>query len=145
MSDTPRTEQEKFDPYLKDSSPTCVDADFARQLGRELTEERNLHGQTRAVVEELNTICNDLRNAGKPEFIRSEAIRLLREDQAELRNQLARARADSERLVAACSPILAMRPDGDIGWRGQLDAKCGWVRVKHILAIEAAIDAARKT
>lgn len=51
-------------------------------------------------------------------------------------------------------PFLLMRPDGDIGWRGQNDARCGWVLVKHILAIEnafgrdqadAAIDAARKS
>ncbi len=55
-------------------------------LAQELQAERNMHGQTRVVVEELNTICNDLRNAGQPQFVRSEAIRLLREDQAELRS-----------------------------------------------------------
>lgn len=67
----------------------------------ELAGERNLHGQTRVVVDELNTICNDLRNAGQPQFIRSEAIRLLREDQAQLRADLAAKEAALEELVQA--------------------------------------------
>lgn len=75
--------------------PVIVQRDNAQQA---LAEERTLHNQTRTVVEELNTICTDLKNAGGPPFIRSEAIRLLREDQAQLRAQLAEARKDSERL-----------------------------------------------
>jgi hypothetical protein len=36
--------------------------DAARMLAeKELADERNLHGQTRVVVEDLNSICNDLR------------------------------------------------------------------------------------
>jgi hypothetical protein len=58
------------------------------QLRNELADETNLHAQTRTVVEFLNTICTDLRNAGGPPFIRSEAIRLLREDQATLRAEV---------------------------------------------------------
>ena len=61
----------------------------ARAVEAALAEEKNLHAQTRTVVEELNVICTDLRNAGGPPFIRSEAIRLLREDQAALRAALA--------------------------------------------------------
>jgi hypothetical protein len=57
----------------------------------ELTAERNLHGQTRVVVEELNIIATDLRNAGQPQFIRSEAIRLLREEVCALKSSLATA------------------------------------------------------
>jgi chaperonin cofactor prefoldin len=59
-------------------------------LRAELADEKNLHTQTRTVVEELNTICTDLRNAGGPPFIRSEAIRLLREDQVTLRAEVER-------------------------------------------------------
>ena len=60
------------------------------RLRAELADEKNLHTQTRTVVEELNTICTDLRNAGGPPFIRSEAIRLLREDQVTLRAEVER-------------------------------------------------------
>ncbi len=67
----------------------CATAELAR-LRAELADEKNLHTQTRTVVEELNTICTDLRNAGGPPFIRSEAIRLLREDQVTLRAEVER-------------------------------------------------------
>jgi len=67
----------------------------ARAVEAALAEEKNLHAQTRTVVEELNTICTDLKNAGGPPFVRSEAIRLLREDQAQLRGMLA---AERERV-----------------------------------------------
>jgi uncharacterized membrane protein len=66
------------------------------QLRAEVETERNLHAQTRTVVEELNTICTDLKNAGGPPFIRSEAIRLLREDQAKLRAEVERVRSDRD-------------------------------------------------
>jgi hypothetical protein len=66
------------------------------QLRAELAGEKNLHAQTRTVAEELNTICTDLRNAGGPPFIRSEAIRLLREDQATLRAEVERLKRDYE-------------------------------------------------
>jgi hypothetical protein len=65
------------------------------RLRAELTDETNLHAQTRTVVEELNTICTDLKNAGGPPFVRSEAIRLLRDDQAQLRGMLT---AERERV-----------------------------------------------
>jgi hypothetical protein len=65
----------------------------------ELADEKNLRAQTRTVVEELNTICTDLRNAGGPPFIRSEAIRLLREDQATLRAEVERLTAQRENLL----------------------------------------------
>ena len=82
---------------LDQSLPDLYEAAKAErdQLRAEVETERNLHAQTRMVVEELNTICTDLKNAGGPPFIRSEAIRLLREDQAALR-------AEVERLTAAC-------------------------------------------
>ena len=73
--------------------PVCLVAALTAerdQLRAELANEKNLHAQTRMVVEELNTICIDLRNAGGPPFIRSEAIRLLREDQATLRAEVER-------------------------------------------------------
>lgn len=91
----------------------------------ELAGERNLHGQTRVVVDELNTICNDLRNAGQPQFVRSEAIRLLREDQAALRARLLaveserdEARATSAEWLAACRAISSEIgcPDDLEGW-----------------------------
>jgi hypothetical protein len=69
------------------------------QLRAEVATEKNLHAQTRTVVEELNTICADLRNAGGPPFIRSEAIRLLREDQATLRAEVERLTAQRENLL----------------------------------------------
>lgn len=81
----------------------------------ELQAERNLHGQTRVVVEELNTICNDLRNAGQPQFVRSEAIRLLREDQAALRAELTAMRGllGDACLLASASDETFQRVDGD--------------------------------
>ena len=44
-------------------------------------------------------------------------------------------------LVAALRPIYALRKncEGDIGWRGQKDAKVGWVTVRDILALEQAL------
>jgi chromosome segregation ATPase len=66
------------------------------QLRAEVATEKNLHAQTRTVVEELNTVCTDLKNAGGPPFIRSEAIRLLREDQATLRAEVERLKRDYE-------------------------------------------------
>ncbi|MBS0384296.1 MAG: hypothetical protein JSS00_02980 [Proteobacteria bacterium] len=75
--------------HQRDEELLVQRTDEIRALKAEITAERNLHGQTRVVVEELNTICNDLRNAGQPQFVRSEAIRLLREDQAEIRGNLA--------------------------------------------------------
>lgn len=82
---------------VRDAAQLIADSEARAcdQLRAEVETERNLHAQTRMVVEELNTICTDLKNAGGPPFIRSEAIRLLREDQAALR-------AEVERLTAAC-------------------------------------------
>jgi DNA repair exonuclease SbcCD ATPase subunit len=69
-----------------------------RELARlraDIAEEKNLHAQTRTVVEELNMICTDLKSAGGPPFVRSEAIRLLREDQAALRAEVERLTKDN--------------------------------------------------
>jgi len=98
-----------------------VPADFARQLERELSAERNLHGQTRVVVEELNTICNDLRNAGQPQFIRSEAIRLLREDQAALRAESAALRERCEGLERGLEDALRLANKNDDQWDESCD------------------------
>lgn len=87
------------------------DEEIAR-LKAELQGERNMHGQTRVVVEELNTICNDLRNAGKPQFVRSEAIRLLREAQCALE---ARATA-AETALATAREALQRCVDDPCGW-----------------------------
>lgn len=84
-----------LDSAAADKAKIKALVDELAEAKAEIAGERNLHGQTRVVVEELNTICNDLRNAGQPQFIRSEAIRLLREDQAELRSSLA---ASQERV-----------------------------------------------
>jgi hypothetical protein len=75
------------------------------QLRAEVETEKNLHAQTRTVVDELTTICTDLKNAGGPPFIRSEAIRWLREDQAKLRAEVERLtflhQCESDSSVAA--------------------------------------------
>jgi len=90
------------------------------QLRAELADEKNLHAQTRTVVEELNTICTDLRNAGGPPFIRSEAIRLLREDQCVLRAEVERFTAHG---LLDCHAICDQR-DAAIAERDQLIADC---------------------
>lgn len=84
----------------QDTELTALRAELAAAKS-ELAGEINMHGQTRVVVDELNTICNDLRNAGQPQFIRSEAIRLLREDQAELRASLTTTRDANNQLTDA--------------------------------------------
>ena len=90
-----RADLERFTGHgLLDCHAICDQRDAAvaerDRLRAELADEKNLHTQTRTVVEELNTICTDLRNAGGPPFIRSEAIRLLREDQVTLRAEVER-------------------------------------------------------
>jgi hypothetical protein len=93
-------DRENWLRVAKERDEIKAERDAARA---EVATEKNLHAQTRTVVEELNTICTDLRNAGGPPFIRSEAIRLLREDQATLRagverlnDQLAKAVWDTD-------------------------------------------------
>ena len=118
---TPRTDAEwsaSFDEYSQqlETDLTALTAE-RDQLRAELADEKNLHAQTRTVVEELNTICTDLRNAGGLPFIRSEAIRLLREDQAALRAELATERARMDDLVAdlndACITLASAKDDCD--------------------------------
>jgi K+-sensing histidine kinase KdpD len=46
---------------------------------------------------------------------------------------------DNAKLRAALKPLLRFRPDGDIGWRGNLSAKCGYILVRDVLVIEAAL------
>ena len=101
------------------------------QLRAEVETERNLHAQTRTVVEELNTICTDLKNAGGPPFIRSEAIRLLREDQAALRAELAAAQliADSEaRATAELRGALALGQENCDDAYDELATDCAELR-----------------
>ena len=68
------------------------------------------------------------------------------EDLVKLSRRLERENAA---LRAALKPLLRHRPDGDVGWRGNTKAKCGWILVSDILRIESALgreqaDAARK-
>ena len=100
----------------------AVPADFARTLERELssaqaalaakdreigelreslTAEKNYHGQAQAAAYEQNEIANrlskelaDLKNAGGPPFIRSEAIRNLRDQVCGLKARAEKAEAE---------------------------------------------------
>ena len=47
---------------------------------------------------------------------------------------------ENAKLRAALKPLLRHRPDGDIDWRGNTKAKCGWILVSDILRIEAALE-----
>lgn len=51
-----------------------------------------------------------------------------------------RLRKENAALRAALKPLLRHRPDGDIGWRDNTKAKCGWILVSDILRIEAALE-----
>ena len=66
---------------------------------------------------------------------------------ATLAANLAKASKRNAELVAALRPIYALRKncEGDIGWRGQKDAKVGWVTVRDILALEQALDRAESS
>jgi hypothetical protein len=59
----------------------------------------------------------------------------------QLAAKLEQAEQRNAELVAALRPIYALRKncEGDIGWRGQKDAKVGWVTVRDILALEQAL------
>jgi hypothetical protein len=48
-------------------------------------------------------------------------------------------RSENAALRAALKPLLRHRPDGDVGWRGNTKAKCGWILVSDILRIESAL------
>jgi hypothetical protein len=50
-----------------------------------------------------------------------------------------RALAENARLRKAMRPIAKMAPQGDIGWKGNKTAVCGFVLVKHVLAADAAL------
>ena len=58
-----------------------------------------------------------------------------------LASELGQVKQRNAELVAALRPIYALRKncEGDIGWRGQKDAKVGWVTVRDILALEQAL------
>ena len=116
------------------------------QLRAEVETERNLHAQTRTVVEELNTICTDLKNAGGPPFIRSEAIRLLREDQAALRAELAAAQliADSEaRATAELRGALALGQENCDDAYDELATDCAELRA-DVVRLTARAERAEK-
>jgi hypothetical protein len=53
--------------------------------------------------------------------------------------QFMRLQQENAELRAALKPLLRHRPDGDVGWRGNTKAKCGWILVSDILRIESAL------
>lgn len=128
----------------------------AKSSRAECAAERNLHGQTRCVVDELVEKCAekdaelaDLKNAGGPPFIRSEAIRNCREEIAALRAKLAKAREDSERLQEIVNDFVCT------GWRERHCAGLSYegiinpdllerARAAYKVNQSAAIDSARK-
>ena len=59
----------------------------------------------------------------------------------QLAAKLEQAEQRNAELAEALRPIYALRKncEGDIGWRGQKDAKVGWVTVRDILALEQAL------
>jgi hypothetical protein len=54
-----------------------------------------------------------------------------------LRSQLAR----KDEALRSLTPLLRHRPDGDIAWRGNPSARCGYIKVSDILLIEKAQEA----
>lgn len=97
---------------------------------KELSRE---HAALRARVNELEAQIERDAWTLSPEMVQTRNDQLAAElEQAEQRNA---------ELVAALRPIYALRKncEGDIGWRGQKDAKVGWVTVRDILALEQAL------
>lgn len=91
MTDTPRTDAAMWGGY---DGPVVVDADFARQLERELAEARRT----------INEITGPLVLCGEAEMRDVEGFRekiiTMREAMVGYRQELAEARRDAERLDA---------------------------------------------
>ena len=118
------------------------------RLGAELEELQGSHDLNQIASDALNDLRADLdrvtaerqnwkewaeeARAMFHKQIDAAAVMKTRAEQAEQRNA---------ELVAALRPIYALRKncEGDIGWRGQKDAKVGWVTVRDILALEHAL------
>ena len=148
----------------------CVDklttADFARNLERELAQaraeleaEKNLHGQAQAAAYEQNEIANrldkelaDLKAAGGPPFIRSEAIRNLRDQVCGLK---ARTEIAESNLAAAKAALAEAVEDKErLDWLSKqvdyisvgdgMGGIWSWsISADDEIGLRAAIDAAR--
>jgi signal recognition particle GTPase len=82
---------------------------------------------TRRYVSEL------LAQLAEREQARRDGIDLIER----LESQLAR----KDEALRSLTPLLRHRPDGDIAWRGNPSARCGYLKVSDILLIEKAQEA----
>ena len=111
------------------------------RLGAELEELQGSHDLNQIASDALNDLRADLARVTAELEHHKSVKETIDSAHKELSREHAALRARVAELVAALRPIYALRKncEGDIGWRGQKDAKVGWVTVRDILALEHAL------